>query len=1177
MLQPGDVIANTYHLLDFLGEGGMGSVYRARDLRNGRQVATKVLHKVLTDYQKHRVLEEFESISQIRHPNIVAGLDLGEWQGEVYLVMELVEGLRLDQAIPTLKLPVEPEEMGGRNPWERAGRPLVQLLKVLTDVHETLDKVHRDIKPANIMMDNEGQIRLLDFGLARSLRGTAQWGADLGHRGPVGTIRYMPPEQAKGLPPDTRSDLFSFGVVAFEMLTGRRVFQAGDPRSLLEEQRRGPRRLQAIWPEAPSALNSLLQRLMAFKREERPSSAREVLQLLADADLLLGEELPIPKVHPPAPPEVVLPHLRRPAAEEEIGKAMSTALSGRPQAVIVVGGEGMGKSDLLYQEIGRLRAHGFTVVGSSGGRHRRDPEEVLKNVLTELLGCVGSHVDPASYGRLLARAAREEGLKPGSDDPLPPGVQDVQGVLRLLTEVAVRTPLAVVWDGLHQCSSATRVLVNSLLQAIAPLTASLPLLMLVAIRPGKDSWPLSSSIPSPFLSRLDLNPFDETALRDLFAAPALQPQRIHVARVLMRRTCGVPADISRTVVNWVRQGGLVKSIEGLLLTTTWFTVIQREENRDASPSLALDSGLTDSELTVGIQIAALGRPAPLEFLHRALSMDPLEVNAIVADLLDRGILTAEDLAEGPTYRFTRAALPEDLLRSVEEPYRSNFHQEALTWLSRQPRHPIHGAALLARQHHFLGNTKKAVHLFLEAAQEARDASNRDHSLIYTQQAAEAAEKLPKNSPLRSSTLLRLAEEYHAASHSAEALKILDQVDELEELPRPGMIHLQTAPLRGIILINADRQEEATRLFKRAIASGEQEGQSALPYVAGARMALAQIRAQQGRYGRSIELLEQAEKEFTALGSRDGELRSRTNQGYVYYKRGDFNSARAIYEGLLRSQDRGGRWRATALCNLALVLECQGDWDRSISLQSEAAGIYDALGDLTFAAIARANTLLLRLRLGCTDLPGFSDLMAFARNSQNYRLLGVLYRARCLAGGEGGTWKFAERDARLSMEAFAAAKMPPLVVMMRVQAALCLAGLATPPRPEDVANLPVALALEEARRAAIDSVWEGFPSTLRWQILAAAGQIAELVGESEEARVHLKQANSCALEVLSSYLPRHASESEVEAALSKTRDLVPLSWAVTLEDVLKDLEDRRSSPARDEEPDSEEEDTLTGEE
>jgi eukaryotic-like serine/threonine-protein kinase len=272
-----------YTLTAPLGAGGMGVVYRATDSRLNRTVALKVISPdaIADADRKHRFLREARAASALSHPNIVTIHDIGEVDGVDFLVMELVSGRPLDQLIPKEGLPVD-----------RAIDLAIQIASALEAAHGA-DIVHRDIKPANIMVTESGQVKVLDFGLAKQLdrltdEGLTTVAPTLATEAGIvlGTMAYMSPEQAQGLPIDGRTDIFSFGAVVYEMLTGRRAFAGATSMStlaaILGEQ---PASVETIRKDIPAGLAHLVHDCLNKDRAQRPSAraALDRLTLLRSA------------------------------------------------------------------------------------------------------------------------------------------------------------------------------------------------------------------------------------------------------------------------------------------------------------------------------------------------------------------------------------------------------------------------------------------------------------------------------------------------------------------------------------------------------------------------------------------------------------------------------------------------------------------------------------------------------------------------------------------------------------------------------------------------------------------------------------------------------------------------------------------------------------------------------
>ncbi len=271
-----------YRLLDLLGTGGMASVHLAHDTVLDRQVAVKTLHTELgrEDSFRERFRREAQAVARLSHANVVSVFDTGEdrfagVEGEAggpvpYIVMEYVEGRPLRAVLD------EDVARFGAVPTEKALRITADVLAALDASHE-MGLVHRDIKPGNVMMTRREQVKVMDFGIARAVQSGVTSMTQTGMV--VGTPQYLSPEQALGRGVDARSDLYSVGVLLFELLTGRLPFDADSPLAIAYAHVQEP-------PPAPSSINmtippvvdALVARALAKNPNERFSSAEEMRQ-----------------------------------------------------------------------------------------------------------------------------------------------------------------------------------------------------------------------------------------------------------------------------------------------------------------------------------------------------------------------------------------------------------------------------------------------------------------------------------------------------------------------------------------------------------------------------------------------------------------------------------------------------------------------------------------------------------------------------------------------------------------------------------------------------------------------------------------------------------------------------------------------------------------------------------
>src|SRR6266481_1576804 len=267
-LEKGTVLAVRYEILRLLGRGGMGAVYKARDTELDRTVALKLIRPELAKNPEmvRRFKQELILARQVTHKNVIRIFDLGQSDGIKFITMDFVEG----QDLRALLL-----EKGKFLP-EQAARVMLQICRALEAAHAE-SVIHRDLKPQNIMLTQDGRVYVMDFGIARSayLPGMTQTGAL------IGTPEYMSPEQARGEKLTERSDLFSLGIIFYELLTGKSPYPADAPLGTLWKRlQEKPKPPVDVDPTIPKPLNDIVMKALEVDPEDRWARAREMAQQL---------------------------------------------------------------------------------------------------------------------------------------------------------------------------------------------------------------------------------------------------------------------------------------------------------------------------------------------------------------------------------------------------------------------------------------------------------------------------------------------------------------------------------------------------------------------------------------------------------------------------------------------------------------------------------------------------------------------------------------------------------------------------------------------------------------------------------------------------------------------------------------------------------------------------------
>lgn len=271
----GKILGNRYEILQIIGTGGMATVYKARCRLLNRFVAVKVLKAEFKDDEQivKKFNTESQAVASLSHNNIVSVFDVGNDNGLNYIVMEYIDGITLKEYI----------SQKGRLPWEEACRFAGQIAMALESAHNQ-NIIHRDIKPHNILMTHDMILKVTDFGIARAVSGeTLVAGSSA-----LGSVHYISPEQARGGYTDARSDLYSLGIVLYEMLSGMLPFDGDNPVAVaLMHLNNEPVDIRSVAPDVPEAVAEIVMKAISKEQNSRYQTARD---MIADLKAALSME-----------------------------------------------------------------------------------------------------------------------------------------------------------------------------------------------------------------------------------------------------------------------------------------------------------------------------------------------------------------------------------------------------------------------------------------------------------------------------------------------------------------------------------------------------------------------------------------------------------------------------------------------------------------------------------------------------------------------------------------------------------------------------------------------------------------------------------------------------------------------------------------------------------------------
>jgi predicted ATPase len=926
-----------YEIQGSLGGGGMGEVYRARDSRLGRSVAIKILPAASSaDSERlQRFQQEARAASVLNHPNIVTIYELGQDAATHYIAMELVEGKTLRELLYSGSLPVR-----------KAAEFAAQIGDALAKAHEA-GITHRDVKPENLMVSADGVIKILDFGLAKLIFPSGELSelcamptlhTQMGMV--VGTVEYMSPEQARGQRLDFRTDQFSFGLVLYEMVTGKRAFQENSTvETLAAILHKQPEPVAALNPEVPAPLCWVIERCLAKDPDRRYVSTRDLARELA----AIRDHFPRQPVRQaePHPANLPVPRTGFVGREKELASARELLLRDEVRLVTVTGPGGIGKTRLALQVAGGLVEHFpggiyfvplapvsdpglvVSVIAQTMGIREagvRQPLEILRESLQD-----------SSRGGMLLLLDNFEHL-----------TQAASSVAELLAMgpnfkflVTSRAPLRVY--GEHEFSVPPLALPDSRslppVETLAQYSAvSLFVQRAIAAKPDFELDQENAATVAEICTRLDGLPLaiELAAARIKVLSPSAMRVRLASrlqlltggARDLPQRqqTLRAAIDWSHELLNPAEQ----KLFRRLAVFAGGCTLEGVEAVCNAKGDLEWDlldkmASMVDKSLVQQVE-QTLGEP-------RFVMLETIREYAL------------EKLEASGEKELTKRAHAAYCLVMAEEEAAAQVDTEATDWLERfAVEHDNFRAAL-----EWLTETGEAEWGLRIAAAVFRFWEMREYL-------AEGRKRLGKLLALPAA----VPQKARARALFAAGILAGDQGDypATEALLKESMeVSRQLGDEQGVaVCLNAmaahamvrGENASARSLFEECLAlwrkSGDQQA------IARALSNLANVLKLQGEYARAQALYAECFSIFRGLGDRNGVAWSLNNQGDVTRDQGDFTAARALYEEALAIfRELGDRWAmAGTLTDLGGLAREQRNYSAAYTLYRESMRLFREL-------------------------------------------------------------------------------------------------------------------------------------------------------------------------------------------------------------------------------------------
>jgi serine/threonine protein kinase/tetratricopeptide (TPR) repeat protein len=960
------MVARRYEILEQVGKGTTSEVFRAFDSISGRIIALKMLSPDIA--QEEEILHfqhEFEALAGIAHPHVIHVYDFGLTDdGSPYFTMEYIEGKDLQKSW-----------RGKEYPW--LGQVMTQILSALESIHAR-GIIHLDLKPSNVMVLNECDwvrdrpiAKLMDFGLSRFARYDPAT-----HLPSSGTLYYMAPEviQSRSKPPDQRADLYSLGVVLYELLTGRRPFEGDDPITIARLHLRGkPSPLSHHTSSCPPGLEKTILKLLAKDPADRYQSAGEAAVDLTRACGSHTEEMSSKTERP----FILNPTFVGREREIQWVKDMIATRGGKqpvPSLIVVTGPSGIGKSRFLEELRLAQQVEGSDVLQARCSEYSATAFQPFRAIVEDLVMCLGDKAEPLlrrwarSIRKLVPSQAKEIVLK--EEHILTPEdlsrdllLQDIaQFIAEASRQLKAQSdrPVVIVIEDLHWADPETVELLTWVAREVYHSKA--PVTLCTSCR------------------KRDLTV--DRSLEKLYCGVREEPwaQAIHLTgmsrKAISHMVCSILGvhQLDREVVDTIYQdsGGNPFFVEQITKVLVEEGILRQRQGRCWVDSKGLSHFVLPNSLKTMIlkrlehlaganrkvlsTAAVIGATFDLSTLLSLNGFDKTQLTTILSSLVEERVLIRRIRSDKVIYQFAHPAIRETLYDQVDERDRRSLHRRLGSLL--EERYGEDSAEVSwDLGHHYLrgGNRKKAVFYLQKAGDYNR--KMRAHEQAIT--CYETAYSLTSDDRERGEIALALGYLYKITGDYSQAidryltvLTVLHQMeDRISGEEEKGWVRSTNAVVKknlGVVTQLRGNYHEAIAWLEQSLQQLEETGQSG--DICDCLNELGTVHRYLGDYEQALNYFQQGLALADQKQNHIGLAHSLNNMAGVYYRKGNDQQAMDYYSQSLSIRQQIGDQNGIAAClnNMAMIHMRSGHLDRAITNYRKSLAILKSIGNHTIA-------------------------------------------------------------------------------------------------------------------------------------------------------------------------------------------------------------------------------------